>query len=327
VPAVFPQPPEDAPANRLGMARWLTQPDHPLTARVTVNRYWYMLFGTGLVKTAEDFGAQGEWPSHPALLDWLAVDFIESGWDVKRMLKQMLTSATYCQSSRVTRELWQRDSQNLLLARGPRFRLQAEFIRDNALAASGLLVPQIGGRGVKPYQPPGLWNEVSLSGNVRFVQDKGQNLYRRSMYIYWKRSAPSPSMTIFDAPSREKCTIRRSRTNTPLQALVTLNDPQFVEASRALAQRVMLAGGSLDDQITLAHRLTTGVRPKESTMAVLKQAFEEELAIFQAEPARAGELLKIGESKRDESLDAPAHAAMTVVASMILNFDATLTRG
>jgi hypothetical protein len=204
--------------------------------------------------------------------------------------------------------------------------LQGEFVRDNALAASGLLVNEIGGPSAKPYQPPGLWNEVSLSG-ARFVQDKGEKLYRRSMYIYWKRSAPAPSMTIFDAPSREKCTIRRSRTNTPLQALVTLNDPQFVEAARALAQRVMLTGGSLDEQIALAHRLATGVVPKASTIAVLKQAYDEELAIFQAEPPRANALLAIGESKRNESLDATVHAAMTVVASMILNLDATLTRG
>ncbi len=326
VPAVFPQPPADAPANRLGMARWLTDPGHPLTARVTVNRYWYMLFGTGLVKTVEDFGSQGEWPSHPALLDWLAVDFIESGWDIKRTLKQMVMSATYRQSSRVTPELWQHDPQNRLLARGPRFRLQGEFVRDNALAASGLLVDEIGGPSTKPYQPPGLWNEVSLTG-ARFVQDKGEKLYRRSMYIYWKRSAPAPSMTIFDAPSREKCTIRRSRTNTPLQALVTLNDPQFVEAARALAQRVMLAGGSLDEQIALAHRLATGVKPKAATVDVLKAAYAEELVVFQTEPERANALLAIGESKRNESLDATVHAAMTVVASMILNLDATLTRG
>ncbi|MHC4878922.1 MAG: DUF1553 domain-containing protein, partial [Planctomycetota bacterium] len=222
--SILPPPPAEAPTNRLGLAQWLVQNDNPLTARVTVNRYWAMLFGTGIVKTLEDFGAQGEWPSHPQLLDWLAVDFIESGWDIKRMLKQLVMSSTYRQTSRVTPELLERDPENRLLARGPRFRLQGEFIRDNALAASGLLVQKVGGPGVKPYQPPGLWNEVSLSGNVRFVQDKGEKLYRRSMYTYWKRSSPAPSLTIFDAPTRETCVMRRSRTNTPLQALVTLND-------------------------------------------------------------------------------------------------------
>jgi len=326
VPAVLLPLAKNAPPNRLGMAQWLVQPGHPLTSRVTVNRYWYMLFGTGIVKTVEDFGAQGDWPSHPDLLDWLAVDFVQGGWDVKRMFKQMAMSATYRQSSRVTREDWRRDPQNRLLARGPRFRLQGEFVRDNALAASGLLVGTIGGPSTKPYQPPGLWNEVSLTG-ARFVQDKGDKLYRRSMYIYWKRSAPAPTMTIFDAPSREKCTIRRSRTNTPLQALVTLNDPQFVEAARFLAQRAIKAGGTLYDQIVLAHRLATGVRPSAATVDILKEAFDEELAVFKAKPAAAQKLLAIGEKKRDESLDVATHAAMTIVTSMILNLDATLTRG
>jgi len=328
VPGVLPRLLEGAPSNRLGMARWLVQPDHPLTARVTVNRYWYLLFGTGIVKTLEDFGAQGEWPSHPDLLDWLAVDFVESGWDVKRMIKQMVMSSTYRQSSRVTPELLQRDPENRLLARGPRFRLQGEFVRDNALAASGLLVRTIGGPGVKPYQPPGLWNEVSLSGNVRFVQDHGDALYRRSMYTYWKRSAPAPALTIFDAPTREKCTLRRSRTNTPLQALVTLNDVQFVEAARALAQRVLREGGQrTEDQIVLAYRLATGTRPASAALDLLLQAYRDELQVFQADAERATKLLAVGESKRDEALDAAEHAAMTVVTSMILNLDATLTRG
>jgi hypothetical protein len=325
---ILPPLPDNAPPNRRGLAQWLVRPDHPLTARVTVNRYWYLLFGTGIVKTLEDFGAQGEWPSHADLLDWLAVDFVESGWDIKRMIKQMVMSATYRQTSRVTPELHQRDPENRLLARGPRFRLQGELIRDNALAASGLLVPIVGGPGVKPYQPAGLWNEVSLSGNVRFVQDHGEKLYRRSLYIYWKRSAPAPAMTIFDAPTREKCTLRRSRTNTPLQALVTMNDVQFVEAARALAQRVMREGGeSTDDQIVLAYRLATGVRPPATVLDILKRAHAEELEVFRREPARATKLLAIGESPRDENLDPASHAAMSVVASMILNLDETLTRG
>jgi hypothetical protein len=326
VPAALSPLPKDAPPNRLGMAQWLVQPSHPLTARVAVNRYWYMLFGTGIVKSVEDFGSQGEWPTHPALLDYLAVDFVESGWDIKRMLKQIVTSAAYRQSSRVTRELWQRDPQNRLLARGPRFRLQGEFVRDNALAASGLLVNTIGGPSVKPYQPGGLWIELALGG-ARFVQDKGDKLYRRSMYIYWKRSSPAPTMTIFDAPTREKCAIRRSRTNTPLQALLTLNGPQYVEASRFLAERAMKAGGSLDDQIVLAHRLATGVKPSDATMGILKEAYAEEYEFFKATADSANKLLAIGEKKRDESLDAATHAAMTIVASMILNLDTTITRG
>lgn len=325
--ALPPLPPE-APTNRLGLAQWLVQQDHPLTARVTVNRYWYMLFGTGLVKTLEDFGSQGEWPSHPALLDWLAVDFVESGWDIKRMLKQMVMSSTYRQSSRVTKELLDVDPENRLLARGPRFRLQGEFVRDNALAASGLLVKTIGGPSVKPYQPDGLWNEVSLSGNVKFVRDKGEKLYRRSMYTYWKRSAPAPALTIFDAPTREKCSLRRSRTNTPLQALVTLNDVQFVEASRALAERALKQGGkTLDQQITYAYRLAAGVRPKSFIREILKQAYHEELRLFQADNDRATNLISAGESARDESLDPAVHAAMSIVTSMILNLDEVLTRG
>ena len=326
VPPIFPQPADNAPANRLGLAQWLVQPNHPLTARVTVNRYWYMLFGSGLVRTLEDFGSQGEWPSHPALLDWLAVDFAENGWNVKRTLKQMVMSNTYRQSSRVTPELLARDPENLLLARGPRFRLQGEFIRDNALAASGLLNSEIGGPSVKPYQPAGLWREVSLSG-ATFKQDSQEKLYRRSMYTYWKRSAPAPSLTIFDAPTRESCVVRRSRTNTPLQALVTMNDPQYVEAARAMAQRVMLEqADSVPEQIALAYRLTTGLRASEGAIGLLQQGYEQELAVFQADGERAKKLLAIGDSKRNESLDAAQHAAMTVVCSLILNLDVTLTR-
>jgi hypothetical protein len=325
--SALPALPKGAPQNRLGLAQWLVQKEHPLTARVAINRYWYMLFGTGLVKTLEDFGAQGEWPSHPELLDWLAVDFVEHGWDIKRTLKQMVMSSTYRQSARVRPELLKADPENRLLARGPRFRLQGEFIRDNALAASGLLVKTIGGPSVKPYQPPGLWSEVSLSG-ARFVQDKGEKLYRRSMYIYWKRSSPAPALTIFDAPSREKCTLRRSRTNTPLQALITLNDIQFVESARSLAQQAINSGAkSIEDQITYAYRAATGHRPKPIALETLKEAFNEEYEVFKADEERAKKLLSIGESKRDESINAATHAAMTIVSSMILNLDSTLTRG
>lgn len=328
VPAALPVLPKGASANRLGLATWLTQPDHPLTARVAVNNFWAMLFGEGIVRSLEDFGAQGEWPSHPQLLDWLAVDFVENGWDMKRAIKQMVMSSTYRQSSTVSPEKLAADPENRLLSRGSRFRLQAEFVRDNALAASDLLVAKIGGAGVKPYQPDGLWNEVSLNGGLRFVQDHGEKLYRRSMYIYWKRSAPAPAMTIFDAPTREKCSLRRSRTNTPLQALVVLNDIQFVEAARVLAESALKKGGaSFDDQLTYAYRRATGVRPTDGVRSILSEAYSEELERFRNDGEAATKFLAIGESKRDEALDAATHAAMTIVTSMILNLDETLTRG
>ncbi|APZ96102.1 DUF1553 domain-containing protein [Fuerstiella marisgermanici] len=328
VPAALPALQAGASSNRLGLATWLTQPNHPLTARVAVNRYWAMLFGEGIVRSLEDFGAQGEWPSHPALLDWLAVDFVENGWDIKRTIKQMVMSSTYRQSSAVTSEKLAADPENRLLSRGSRFRLQAEFVRDNALAASGLLVPDIGGPGVKPYQPPGLWNEVSLDGNLRFEPDSGEKLYRRSMYTYWKRSAPAPSMTIFDAPTREKCSLKRSRTNTPLQALVTMNDPQFVEAARVLAEAALRANGtSTEQQISFAYRRAAGVIPSAGILAVLREAYAEELERFRSDPESAEKFLSIGDSKRDESLDVATHAALTAVCSMILNLDETLTRG
>ena len=327
-PSVLPPIATDAPINRLGLARWLFQDDHPLTARVAVNRYWQMLFGIGLVATPEDFGSQGEYPSHPDLLDWLAVDFRESGWDVKRMIKQMVMSATYRQDAKVSRELYARDPNNRLLARGPRFRLQGEFIRDNALMISGLLNKQMGGPGVKPYQPPGLWVEVGLSGKPNFVQDHGDKLFRRSIYTYWKRSAPPPPMQIFDAPTREKCTIRRPRTNTPLQALVTLNDVQFVEASRNFAQRMMLEGGASPEQrVVFAFSLATAREPGDFERTELLRIFSSAFEHFKDDQEAAKQLLGFGESKRDESLDVHEHAAWTIVASSILNLDETLTRG
>ncbi len=327
VPAFLPPLPKGAPQNRLGLAQWLTRPDHPLTARVAVNRYWSLLFGKGLVKTVSDLGTQGDWPSHPELLDWLATDFVKHGWDIKRTLKQMVMSATYRQSSRVTRELFAQDRSNALLARGPRFRLQGEFVRDNALAVSGLLVRKIGGPSVKPYQPPGLWNEVSLGGNVRFRQDKGEALYRRSMYTYWKRSAPAPTMTIFDAPTREKCLVERPRTNTPLQALATLNDPQFVEASRHLAERMMKEGGkSPKDRVAFGYRVVAARAPKALVSQILSSAFNEEFEHYKKNPEAAAKLLAAGDSKRDESLNTAEHAAWTIVASMLLNLDEVISR-
>ncbi|MGY8650702.1 MAG: DUF1553 domain-containing protein, partial [Verrucomicrobiia bacterium] len=327
VPAFLPPLPKAAPKNRLGLAQWLTRADHPLTARVTVNRYWSLLFGKGLVKTVSDLGTQGDWPTHPELLDWLATDFVKHGWDVKRTLKQMVMSATYRQSSRITRELFAQDRSNALLARGPRFRLQGEFVRDNALAVSGLLVRKIGGPSVKPYQPPGLWNEVSLGGNVRFRQDKGEGLYRRSMYTYWKRSAPAPTMTIFDAPTREKCLVERPRTNTPLQALATLNDPQFVEASRHLAERMMKEGGNLPkDRVAFGYQLVAARTPKALVSQILSSAFNEEFEHYKKNPEAAAKLLATGDSKRDESLNTAEHAAWTIVASMLLNLDEVISR-
>ena len=233
------------PRNRLGLAEWLLRPEHPLTARVTVNRFWQEVFGTGLVRTTGDFGVAGELPSHPELLDWLAVEFRESGWDVKQLFKLMVTSATYRQSAAVTPEKLEKDPHNRLLSRGPRFRMDAEMIRDYALAASGLLAASIGGPSVEPYQPDGVWEAVAMIGsNTRdYKHDTGENLYRRSLYTFWKRAAPPASMEIFNAPSRETCTVRRERTNTPLQALVTLNDPQFVEAARRLAERALREAG------------------------------------------------------------------------------------
>ncbi len=261
-PNILPQMSAEAPRNRLGLAEWLFDVEHPLTARVAVNRYWLMLFGKGLVTTPEDFGSQGSYPSHPELLDWLAEDFRSHGWNIKRTIKQIVMSATYRQNSVVSREAYQKDPDNRWLGRGPRFRLQAEFIRDTALSVSELLHHEIGGPGVKPYQPTGLWAEVGLGGNPKFSQDSGEKLYRRSLYTYWKRSAPPPTMQIFDAPTREKCTIRRARTNTPLQALVVLNDPQYVEAARNFAQRVLSKPLDSDvDRVVNAFRLATGAGP------------------------------------------------------------------
>ncbi len=327
VPKALPAMPEGAPANRLGLAKWLTQADHPLTARVAVNRYWMILFGEGLVRSVGDFGAQSTPPTHPELLDWLAVDFVESGWNVKRMLKQIVMSKTYRKSSKIESMHREKDSENELLARAPRFRLQGEFIRDHALAVSGLLNPTVGGPGVKPYQPANIWNEVSLNGGLRYRQDKGDKLYRRSMYTYWKRSSPMPNMLIFDSPSREKCVIQRQCTNTPLQALVTLNDPQFLEAARSFAERLLKSQkGSTADRIDLAYRYATARPASGREVEILTALYQENLARFQSAPEIAKEFLMVGESPRDDSMDAPEHAAWMVVAQTIMNLDESLTR-
>jgi hypothetical protein len=324
---------KDAPPNRLGLARWLVDPAHPLTARVIVNRYWQMYFGTGLVKTAEDFGSQGEWPSHPELLDWLATEFVRTGWDVKQMQRLIVTSAAYRQSSAVTPRLVARDPENRLLARAPRLRLQAEFIRDQALAASGLLNGAIGGHSVSPYQPPGLWEELAVRADGdRFTaqvykQSHGPDLYRRTMYTFWKRTSPPPTLATFDAPDRETCTVRRARTNTPLQALVLMNDPTYVEAARKLAERLMIEAVSTEDRITLAFRLVLARQPNAEERGVMRKLFDEQRAVYRRDGPAALKLLAVGEAKRNEKLDPAELAAWAMMASMILNLDETLTKG
>jgi hypothetical protein len=329
VPAALPPLPEGAPANRLGLAQWLVSPEHPLTARVAVNRYWQKFFGVGIVKTAEDFGSQGEWPKHPELLDWLATEFIRTGWDIKRMQRLLVTSATYRQSSKVTPQLLQVDRENRLLARGHRFRMDAEMVRDNALFVSGLLVDRIGGGSVKPYQPAGLWEAVGYtdSNTAKFTRDNGEALYRRSMYTFWKRTAPPPSMMLFDAPSREACTVRRSRTNTPLQALALMNDEQFVEASRHLAERILLEGGSnTQERINFVFRHLLARAPDPDEAQVLAEQLAEHSKRYREDPEAATRLLSVGESKRNDSLDAGEVAAWTMIANLMLNLDETLTK-
>ena len=327
LPESLPPLPEDAPRNRLGLAQWLFQEENPLTARVAVNRYWQMLFGVGLVVTPEDFGRQGELPSHPALLDWLAVDFRDHGWNVKRTLRSIVTSATYRQSAAAPGELYERDPANRLLARGSRYRLQAEFLRDNALFLSGLLVDKMGGPGVKPYQPEGLWKEILQGGDRPFVQDKGESLYRRSIYTFWRRTCAPPNMLLFDAPTREKCIAQRSRTNTPLQALVTLNDVQYVEAARHLAERMIAqAGSQAQDRIAWGFRLATSRAIEERELAILLGVYQDSEENYREDSEAAVKLLSTGELSRDESLDSAEHAALTIVASMILNLDETLSR-
>jgi len=328
-PKALPAMPADLPRNRLGFAQWLLRPEHPLTARVTVNRFWQELFGTGLVRTAGDFGVTGELPSHPELLDWLAVDFRESGWDVKRFYKQLVMSAAYRQAAMATPEKLAKDQDNRLLSRGPRFRMDAEMVRDCALAASGLLVPKIGGPSVKPYQPPGVWEAVAmLESNTRnYRQDSGEALYRRSMYTLWKRSAPPASMDIFNAPSREFCTVRRERTNTPLQALATLNDPQFVEAARVLAQRVLKDGGATpSEQLDNLYLRLLARTPRDEERGVAEGSLTELLAYYRDHQDDAKKLLAVGESKRDESLDAATHAAWTMLANQLMNLDEALNK-
>ncbi|KAB2660383.1 MAG: DUF1553 domain-containing protein [Verrucomicrobia bacterium] len=332
VPASLPPLDPGEPANRLGLARWLVSPRQPLTARVIVNRYWQMYFGNGLVKSTENFGTQGDWPTHPELLDWLATEFVRTGWDVKAMQRLIVTSATYRQDSRAPRPAYAQDPENRLLARGPRVRLQAEFLRDLALSAGGLLDPRVGGASVFPYQPAGLWEELmSREDNdsftaQKYVASKGADLYRRTMYTFIKRTSPHPSLSTFDAPDRQVCTVKRPRTNTPLQALALMNDPTYVEAARKLAERMIASAPDDRKRIEFAFRLATGRVPRTAEIEVLSRLHREQLGKYRADAGATARLLSIGESKSAAG-DSAELAAWTIVASAILNLDETLTKG
>jgi uncharacterized protein DUF1553/uncharacterized protein DUF1549/concanavalin A-like lectin/glucanase superfamily protein/cytochrome c len=321
---IFPFP-ADLPRNRLGLGRWMVDPRNPLTARVVVNRTWRTHFGRGLVATAEDFGNQGQLPTHPELLDWLAMQFMEGGWDIKALHRLIVTSATYRQTSKASVDLLARDPENRLLARGPKHRLPAEQIRDNALAASGLLSPRMGGASVKPYQPRGLWEE-SGTGKT-YAQDKGEKLYRRSLYTFWRRTAPPPTMLTFDATSREVCTAKRETTTTPIQALVLLNDPQFVEAARVFAERLVRESpNDVNSRITAAFRTMSGRTPNEREYRVLGQLYTEQLVLFGRDPCAAEDYLRIGEDGFDQTLPIDQVAATTVLSSALMNLDEFVTK-
>jgi hypothetical protein len=322
-PAFLPSLPQDAPRNRLTLARWLVDPSNPLTARVTVNRYWQSFFGTGLVKTSEDFGRQGSRPSHPQLLDWLASRFVADGWNVKAIHKLIVMSATYRQSSRVTPELLQRDRDSQLLTRSSRYRMPSWMLRDQALAISGLLTERIGGPSIKPYQPQGIWADATF-GKIRYQPDKGEKLYRRSLYIFWRRIV-GPTM-LFDSGKRQTCEVNPSRTNTPLHALTTLNDTTFVEASRAMAERIMKQGKTPAERIRFAFRLAATRSPEAAELDLLTKRWKILRTEFASHPEEAAKLLAVGQSPRDMKLNAADHAAYTVVCSLLLNLDEVLTR-
>ncbi len=321
--SALPPLPPDAPHNRLALAKWLVSPDHPLTARVTVNRYWQQFFGVGLVKTVDDFGVQGEKPANAELLDFLASEFIRSGWNVKALHRLIVTSATYRQSSKMNPQLTELDPENRLNARGPRYRRPPFIIRDQALAASGLLVDQLGGPSVKPYQPPGVWEEATF-GQIRYQQDHGQSLYRRSLYTFWRRIVGPTEF--FDAGSRQSCTVRATRTNTPLHALTTLNDTTFVEAARVLAQRIMKEAGSPEQRIDLAYRLVLSRKPTAQEKPILLASLNRLESQYTKDKPAALKLLAVGESKRDEQLDPAQHAAYTGLCLAILNLDEAVTK-
>jgi hypothetical protein len=329
VPGALSPWPAEAPRNRLGLAQWLVSPAHPLTARVAVNRLWLQCFGEGIVPTLNDFGLQGELPSHPELLDWLAVRFASDGWNVKEMLRLLVTSATYRQSSVPSRELLERDPNNRLLARGPRFRLPAEMIRDQALAVSELLVPTMGGPPVKPYQPPGLWEAVSYNGELSYETDRGDGLWRRTVYTHWKRTSPPPGVLVLDGPTRETCVVRRPRTNTPLQSLLLLNDETYVEAARVLAATTLASGrgGSAPDVTARAmFRRVTARSPEAAETAALRDLYAKQKARFSADRDAARKLIGVGMSPRGRELDPVELATWTVVGQALLNLDEVVMR-
>ncbi|HBJ86352.1 MAG TPA: hypothetical protein DDZ88_21345, partial [Verrucomicrobiales bacterium] len=336
VPAALSAWPANAPKNRLGFAKWLVSPDNPLTARVAVNRLWQQCFGEGLVLTVNDFGSQGEAPTHPELLDWLALRFMQSGWDVKALLKLIVMSDTYRQSPRsgdlqsptavANRRSLFSDPANRWLARGPSFRLSAEMVRDQALAVSGLLVPKIGGPSVRPYQPPGLWEAVSYNGEETYTADSGEGLWRRSLYSFWKRQSPPPALLTFDSPTREKCTVRRARTNTPLQALVLLNDETYVEAARALSAWTLTQNGADESRLALAFRRVTSRMPATDEIQTLTTLLRSQRTRFATQRDEAVKLIAIGASKQGRELDPVELAAWTVTLHTLFNLDETITR-
>jgi hypothetical protein len=318
----------DGRATRLDLAHWLTDRSNPLTARVTVNRFWQQIFGTGLVETSHDFGTQGSVPSHPELLDWLALWWQDQGWDTRRLLRLMVTSAAFRRDSAAPAEAWLQDPANRRLARGPRFRLDAEQLRDQALFAGGLMVMDMGGKGVRPYQPPNIWEPVGFVGsNTRFYeQDRGPSLYRRSLYTFLKRTAPPPLMVNFDAPNREQSCSRRERSNTPLQALQLMNDVQFVEAARALAARTLQDRGETDGRLASMFRRVLTRSPHQDELAVLRTLLENQLTTYRAAPADAGKAIRFGESVPPDGVDAAELAAWAMVANAILNLDEATNR-
>ncbi len=328
LPAAFPPMPAGAPMNRLGLARWIASADNPLTARVAVNRMWEKFFGTGLVSTSEDFGTRAEFPSHPELLEWLATEFVRLKWDMKAMQKEIVMSAAYMQTSKATPELMRVDPLNRLISRGPRYRLPAEEIRDQALAVSGLLVEKIGGPSVRPYQPDGIWDETNVYGNMRnYKHDTGENLYRRSIYTIWKRTAAPPTMTLFDVPGRETCRVRRTRTDTPLQALVLLNETTFVEAARVLAQRTLTQGGTTPEaRVTFAFRSVLSRNPTPHEAHILLTGLNRRLAMYRADPKSAEKLVSIGDYPREPGVAVTDLAAYTVTASVLLNMDEAINK-
>jgi hypothetical protein len=333
VPTVLGSLAEDAPKNRLGLAQWLVSKENPLTARVTVNRVWETFFGRGIVRTSDDFGLQGEWPTHPELLDYLAVRFRDGSgdrraWDMHGLVRDIVTSATYRQSSRLRPEIAAFDPENKLLSWYPRQRLSAEAIRDQALFVAGLLKERFGGPSVKPYQPEGLWQEVAmLQSNTRvYEQSQGDDLWRRSLYTYWKRAAPPPTMLTFDAPTREFCSTRRLVTNTPLQSLALWNDPQFVEAARGAAERALRVGGDDRVRAELLYRRATGTGPSAAMLDKLVETLAANRARYVAAPEEAVKLLALGMAPRPMDLDPAELAAWTLLANAVLSSDATIVK-